>query len=188
MITGIQRVAKENIFSDLNNIFVCTVKDADYASYFGFTENEVKKMLVDNGMEYTADVKEMYDGYNIGGIDIYNPWSIVNYVCKKVLAPYWINTSSKTMIKEAMQSCEQDFKDDYEKLIKTGTVETLVNFETSFYELKNTSSLWGLFVNAGYLTVHKTLDVLEDMYSLRIPNNEVAREFQSLTVFFSECG
>lgn len=184
MITGIQRVAKENIFSDLNNIFVCTVKDADYASYFGFTENEVKKMLVDNGMEYTADVKEMYDGYNIGGTDIYNPWSIVNYVCKKVLAPYWINTSSNTMIKEAMQSCEQDFKDDYEKLIKTGTVETLVNFETSFYELKNTSSLWGLFVNAGYLTVHKTLDVLEDMYSLRIPNNEVAREFQSLTVFF----
>ena len=74
MITGIQRVAKENVFSDLNNIFVCTVKDADYASYFGFTENEVKKMLVDNGMEYTADVKEMYDGYNIGGIDIYNPW------------------------------------------------------------------------------------------------------------------
>ena len=69
--TGIQRVAKENVFSDLNNIFVCTVKDADYASYFGFTENEVKKMLVDNGMEYTADVKEMYDGYNIGGIDIY---------------------------------------------------------------------------------------------------------------------
>lgn len=184
MITGIQRVAKENVFSDLNNIFVCTVKDADYASYFGFTENEVKKMLVDNGMEYTADVKEMYDGYNIGGIDIYNPWSIVNYVCKKVLAPYWINTSSNTMIKEAMQSCEQDFKDDYEKLIKTGTVETLVNFETSFYELKNTSSLWGLFVNAGYLTVHKTLDVLEDMYSLRIPNNEVARGFQSLTVFF----
>ena len=118
MITGIQRVAKENVFSDLNNIFVCTVKDADYASYFGFTENEVKKMLVDNGMEYTADVKEMYDGYNIGGIDIYNPWSIVNYVCKKVLAPYWINTSSNTMIKE------------------------------------------------------------------RIPNNEVARGFQSLTVFF----
>ena len=71
MITGIQRVAKENVFSDLNNMFVCTVKDADYASYFGFTENEVKKMLDDNGMEYTADVKEMYDGYNIGGIDIY---------------------------------------------------------------------------------------------------------------------
>lgn len=184
MLTGIQRVAKENIFSDLNNIFVCTVKDSDYASYFGFTEDEVKKMLVDNEMEYIADVKKMYDGYNMGGIDIYNPWSIVNYVCKKVLAPYWINTSSNTMIKEAMQCSEQDFKDDYEKLIKTGTVETLVNFETSFYELKNTSSLWGLFVNAGYLTINKTLDVLEGIYSLRIPNNEVAREFQSLTVFF----
>lgn len=152
MLTGIQRVAKENtpqagrsLFSDLNNIFVCTVKDSDYASYFGFTEDEVKKMLVDNEMEYIADVKKMYDGYNTGGIDIYNPWSIVNYVCKKVLAPYWINTSFNTMIKEAMQCSEQDFKDDYEKLIKTGTVETLVNFETFFYELKNTSSLWGLF-------------------------------------------
>ena len=72
----------------------------------------------------------------------------MNYVCKKVLAPYWINTSSNTMIKEAMQSCEQDFKDDYEKLIKTGTVETLVNFETSFYELTNSPHKLDVFFNS----------------------------------------
>lgn len=184
MLTGIQRVAKENIFSDLNNLFVCMVNDAEYASYFGFTEVEVKKILTDNEMVYTKDVQRMYNGYNMGGIDIYNPWSIVNYVYKKIMAPYWLNTSANTMIKKIMQNCEQDFKDGYEELIRTGTVETLVNFESSFYELRNTPALWGLFVNAGYLTVAKTVDILEGMYALRIPNDEVAREFQSLTVFY----
>ena len=145
MLTGIQRVAKENIFSDLNNLLVCTVKDKEYAEYFGFTKNEVKDLLAYYDLKYTDEVRALYDGYNMGGVDIFNPWSIINYAERKVLMPYWVNTSSNKMIKVAMKDCDASFKEGYEELIRIGTVRTLVNFETSFYELKETSSLWGLF-------------------------------------------
>ena len=152
MLTGIQRVAKENtpkagrgLFSDLNNLLVCTVKDKEYAEYFGFTKNEVKDLLAYYDLKYTDEVRALYDGYNMGGVDIFNPWSIINYAERKVLMPYWVNTSSNKMIKVAMKDCDASFKEGYEELIRIGTVRTLVNFETSFYELKETSSLWGLF-------------------------------------------
>ena len=152
MLTGIQRVVKENtpkagrgLFSDLNNLLVCTVKDKEYAEYFGFTKNEVKDLLAYYDLKYTDEVRALYDGYNMGGVDIFNPWSIINYAERKVLMPYWVNTSSNKMIKVAMKDCDASFKEGYEELIRIGTVRTLVNFETSFYELKETSSLWGLF-------------------------------------------
>ena len=152
ILTGIQRVAKENtrkagrgLFSDLNNLLVCTVKDKEYAEYFGFTKNEVKDLLAYYDLKYTDEVRALYDGYNMGGVDIFNPWSIINYADRKVLMPYWVNTSSNKMIKVAMKDCDASFKEGYEELIRIGTVRTLVNFETSFYELKETSSLWGLF-------------------------------------------
>ena len=152
ILTGIQRVAKENtpkagrgLFSDLNNLLVCTVKDKEYAEYFGFTKNEVKDLLAYYDLKYTDEVRALYDGYNMGGVDIFNPWSIINYAERKVLMPYWVNTSSNKMIKVAMKDCDASFKEGYEELIRIGTVRTLVNFETSFYELKETSSLWGQF-------------------------------------------
>lgn len=184
MLTGIQRVAKENIFSDLNNLSVCTVNDSRYAQYFGFTEKEVKAALQTYDIPFTQELKDMYDGYNMGGTDIYNPWSIINYLDRKQLIPYWVNTSSNKMIKAAMRACDKTFKEGYEELIACGTVTALVNYEASFYEIKNTSSLWGLFVNAGYLTTKTTLDVLEGRYVLRIPNKEIKREFQSLTAYY----
>ena len=184
MLTGIQRVAKENIFSDLNNLLVCTVNDSRYAQYFGFTEEEVKAALQAYDIPFTDEIKQMYDGYNMGGTDIYNPWSIINYLDRRQLIPYWVNTSSNTMIKNAMKSCDKVFQEGYEKLIENDTVTAMVNFETSFYELKETSSLWGLFVNAGYLTVAEEVDLLKGVYRLRIPNQEVVREFQSLTAAY----
>lgn len=184
MLTGIQRVAKENIFSDLNNLLVCTVKDKEYAEYFGFTKHEVKDLLAYYDLKYTDEVRALYDGYNMGGVDIFNPWSIINYADRKVLMPYWVNTSSNKMIKVAMKDCDASFKEGYEELIRIGTVRTLVNFETSFYELKETSSLWGLFVNAGYLTVQDTLDSLLGRYELRIPNKEIMSEFSAITAHY----
>lgn len=184
MLTGIQRVAKENIFSDLNNLSVCTVNDSRYTQYFGFTEDEVKAALQTYDIPFTQELKQMYDGYNMGGIDIYNPWSIINYLDRKQLIPYWVNTSSNNMIKAAMRECDKTFKEGYEQLIECGTVTALVNYEASFYEIKNTSSLWGLFVNAGYLTTKTTLDAFEGRYVLRIPNKEIKREFQSLTAYY----
>lgn len=101
-LTGIERVAKENIFSGLNNLVVCTVNDPEYAEFFGFTEQETQKLLESCGMKLTDQVRLMYDGYRFGGCRIYNPWSIVCYAKRKRLEPFWVNTSENSMIRTAM--------------------------------------------------------------------------------------
>lgn len=182
MLTGIQRVAKENIFSDLNNLVVCTVKDKEYAEYFGFTEKETKGLLEYYDLKLNDEVKQMYDGYHFGDFEIYNPWSIINYASRKILEPYWVNTSSNMMIRKAMEDRDSSFDRGYEKLIETGKLETTVYMETSFFEVNITENLWGLLVNAGYLTLDEIIG--EGEYVLRIPNQEVQKEFQSLTAFY----
>ena len=184
MLTGIQRVAKENIFSDLNNLVVCTVKDQEYAQYFGFTEAETKAVLEYYGLKLDEEVKAMYDGYHFGKEEIYNPWSILNYASREVLEPYWVNTSSNKMIRKAMEGRDQAFARGYEELIEKGKLETLVRMETSFFEVSSTESLWGLFVNAGYLTIEKVVSVRDGRYVLRIPNEEVQQEFRDLTASY----
>ena len=182
-ITGIQRVAKENIFSDLNNLVVCDVTDKRYAAYFGFDNGETKKLLEHYGLELNNEVKEMYDGYHIGNQDIYNPWSLLNYVDTKELTSYWVNTSANTMIKTALKQANYTFKNQYDKLIKYGKLDTYVSMQTSFFEEADNSTLWGLFVNAGYLTVTKEIDLLKGKYRIEIPNKEVKQEFIKLTEY-----
>lgn len=183
MMTGIQRVAKENIFSDLNNLVVCTVKDPEYSKYFGFTEEETKQTLEYYDLSLNDEVKSMYDGYHFGEHDIYNPWSILNYASRKVLEPYWVNTSSNTMIKKAISSSDEAFERGYEELIRNGKLETTVKMDTSFFEVNNTENLWGLLVNAGYLTLHKTISIQDSLYIIKIPNQEVQLEFRKLTAY-----
>lgn len=183
MMTGIQRVAKENIFSDLNNLVVCTVKDPEYSQYFGFTEEETKQTLEYYDLSFNDEVKSMYDGYHFGEHDIYNPWSILNYASRKVLEPYWVNTSSNTMIKKAISSSDEAFERGYEELIRNGKLETTVKMDTSFFEVNNTENLWGLLVNAGYLTLHKTISIQDSLYIIKIPNQEVQLEFRELTAY-----
>ena len=183
MMTGIQRVAKENIFSDLNNLVVCTVKDPEYSQYFGFTEEETKQILEYYDLSLNDEVKSMYDGYHFGEHDIYNPWSILNYASRKVLEPYWVNTSSNTMIKKAISSSDEAFERGYEELIRNGKLETTVKMDTSFFEVNNTENLWGLLVNAGYLTLHKTISIQDSLYIIKIPNQEVQLEFRKLTAY-----
>ena len=184
MLTGIQRVAKENIFSDLNNLVVCTVKDQEYAQYFGFTKAETKAVLEYYGLRLDEEVKAMYDGYHFGKEEIYNPWSILNYASREVLEPYWVNTSSNKMIRKAMEGRDLTFARGYEELIEKGKLETLVRMETSFFEVSSTESLWGLFVNAGYLTIEKVISARDGRYVLRIPNEEVQQEFRDLTASY----
>ena len=181
MLTGIQRVAKENIFSDLNNLVVCDVTDEHYSSYFGFTPKETEELLNYYHLKLEDSVKSMYDGYRIGSTEIYNPWSILNYVDNKKLDSYWSNTSSNTMIKTTLKESNAYFKNQYESLIKNGFLETEVNLQTSFYEVTEASTLWGLFVNAGYLTIEKVIDSMDSYCRIRIPNQEVNREFRNLT-------
>lgn len=183
MMTGIQRVGKENIFSDLNNLVVCTVKDPEYSQYFGFTEEEMKQTLEYYDLSLNDEVKSMYDGYHFGEHDIYNPWSILNYASRKVLEPYWVNTSSNTMIKKAISSSDEAFERGYEELIRNGELETTVKMDTSFFEVNNTENLWGLLVNAGYLTLHKTISIQDSLYIIKIPNQEVQLEFRKLTAY-----
>ena len=182
-ITGIQRVAKENIFSDLNNLVVCDVTDQRYAAYFGFDSDETKELLEYYGLELNNKVKEMYDGYHIGNRDIYNPWSLLNYVDTKELTSYWVNTSANSMIKTALKQANYTFKNQYDKLIKDGKLDTYVSMQTSFFEEADNSTLWGLFVNAGYLTVTKEIDLLKGKYCIEIPNKEVKQEFIKLTEY-----
>lgn len=184
MLTGIQRVAKENIFSDLNNLVVCTVKDPEYAKYFGFTEEETKEVLEYYHLELNEEVRTMYDGYRFGNEDIYNPWSILNYASRKSLEPYWVNTSSNKMIRKAMENNDMAFKRGYDKLIETGCLETTVSMETSFFEISSTASLWGLFVNAGYLTISRVISAMKGRYQLKVPNQEVQNEFQNITAYY----
>lgn len=183
MMTGIQRVGKENIFSDLNNLVVCTVKAPEYSQYFGFTEEETKQTLEYYDLSLNDEVKSMYDGYHFGEHDIYNPWSILNYASRKVLEPYWVNTSSNTMIKKAISSSDEAFERGYEELIRNGELETTVKMDTSFFEVNNTENLWGLLVNAGYLTLHKTISIQDSLYIIKIPNQEVQLEFRKLTAY-----
>lgn len=184
MLTGIQRVAKENVFSGLNNLVVCTVKDDEYAEYFGFSVDETKHLLEYYDLSLNDTVKRMYDGYRFGNREIYNPWSLIHYAYRRKLDFYWINTSSNKMIKKAMSTRDKSFNQGYEKLIQTGFLETIVRMETSFFEVGTTASLWGLFINAGYLTIKDIISTIDGRYVISIPNQEVYQEFRSLTAYY----
>ena len=181
LLTGIQRVAKENIFSGLNNLLVCTVKDPEFADCFGFTTAETESLLHYYGLELDDEVKAMYNGYSFSGVDIYNPWSVLNYAQRRILEPYWVNTSENKMIRSAMEQCDKLFFRNYDKLIETGTLTASVQPENSFYEMPGTSSLWGLLLNSGMITIVKRLD--PGYYQIRIPNKEVRSAFIGLTEY-----
>lgn len=179
LLTGIQRVAKENIFSGLNNLLVCTVKDPEFADCFGFTCSETEKLLNYYGMELSTEVRAMYDGYNFSGTDIYNPWSVLNFAQRRTLEPYWVNTSENKMIRSAMEECDKSFYRNYDKLIETGSIATSIQPENSFYEMPSASSLWGLLLNSGMITIENALE--QGYYRVRIPNKEVKTAFIGLT-------
>lgn len=184
MLIGIQIFANESIFNKLDNVIVCDVSNQIYAPYFGFDEKETKQLLEYYHLELNEEVKEVYDGYCIGNIGIYNTWSILNYVNSKELRPFWINTALNEMLKDFFNKSDDNFKKQYEQLIENGYLETTVNLQTSFYEEADNSTLWGLLVNAGYLTVDEIIDIADNYCRIRIPNNEVKTEFRSLTEYY----
>ena len=177
LLTGIQRVAKESIFSEINNFMVYTVMNQQYASCFGLTTTETKELLEYYDLELNEDVTATYDGYYFSGIDIYNPWSILNYAHNKTLQSYWINTSTNGLIRESIVAADEEFHRSFEKLITSGCVTLRLNLDASFIELAKTETLWGLLVNAGYLTVTH-VDYKLKLYTVRIPNEEIKGEFE----------
>jgi len=167
----------------LNNPVVYTVVDEIYAPYFGLTERETKKALEDNGLVLTDGIKRYYDGYTFGGIDVYNPWSILNYITKKRLESYWLNTSTNVLIRELITNQKHRFYEDFETLITKGRVTVTANMEASFMELGSVATLWGLLINAGYLTINGRKGTKR--YEVRIPNNEVKEEFSAIVELYT---
>lgn len=178
LLTEVQRVAKESIFSQFNNVRVYTVLHRQYASYFGFTSSETEKLLKDFGLSLNQKVKGKYDGYLFGGIEIYNPWSLLNYADSGELHGYWVNTSSNYLIKRTLSEADKNFWTDFDRLASGNQIPVWLTLETSYVERGSTYSLWGLLVNSGYLTALERLD--ENTVIVRIPNDEVMSEFQVL--------
>lgn len=145
ILTGIQRIAKENIFSGLNNLVVCTVQDEDYDDCFGFTEQEVKELLAYCKAEFSDELKKMYDGYHFGSTDVYNPWSISCYAARRRMDSYWVNTSENSILRNALEVQGRSFEKEYETLVTEGEVEVTVDFSMTYYE-KWTKQIYGDFL------------------------------------------
>lgn len=178
LITGVQRVAKESIFSQFNNVRVYTVMHKQYAPYFGLTALETEKLLNDYDMILDENVRMKYDGYRFGGIEIYNPWSVLSYADIGSLDNYWINTSSNFLVKQALRTADKRFWDDFDQLAAGKEISVWLTLETSYIERDSNYSLWGLLVNSGYLTALKRVD--SNTAVVKIPNDEVMSEFQVL--------
>lgn len=178
LLTGVQRVAKESIFSQFNNPKVCTVVNKQYAPYFGLTSEETSALLKEYGLELNEAVRRQYDGYHIGDIRIYNPWSVLSYADSGFLDNYWVNTSANFLVRKCLEKAGRSFWQSFDRLIMEEEAEVWLTLDTSYAERSSDYSLWGLLVNAGYLTVEKRLDA--NCAVVKIPNKEVMTEFQTL--------
>ena len=178
IITGIIRVIKAGIFSDLNNLRVYSILDKQYSDFFGFTEKEVEKMLIDFNIEYNLpEVKSWYDGYKFGDTEVYNPWSILNFVQNRELEGYWIGTSGNFLIKEVLKDSNSEINASLEKLFNGEKIEEVITGNSDLSSLLSYHEIWELLLFSGYLTVDKKID--EDVYSLRLPNKEIRKFFKN---------
>ena len=177
IMTGIIRVIKAGIFSDLNNLKIYSILDKEYSDFFGFTQEEVKKALEDFNIEYELpEVKSWYDGYKFGNSEVYNPWSILNFLQHKELEAYWVKTSSNFLIKEALKNTNLDVKESLENLFNGENVEEVITGNSDLSSLLSYHDIWELLLFSGYLTIDKKID--KKLYSLRLPNREIKELFK----------
>lgn len=177
VLTGIMRISKENIFSGLNNVKVNSILEEDFAEYFGITEKEVEKSLIEYGLQdRLPEVQKWYNGYIFGGVRVYNPFSITNFLDRKKIMPYWVNTSSNTLINKVLKEASSSIFEELSKLFQRETINKTIDVYSNFNELKNTEQIWYLLTNAGYLTPVEEIDF--GKYSIRIPNEEVHYFFE----------
>jgi len=175
VLTGIQRIVKESIFSQLNNVSVFTVANERYSKYFGFDSDEAEKLLSHYGRSLDETVKNKYNGYLFGQTEIYNPWSLLNYADSGQLENYWINTSTNYLVRKSVCEAGEYFKKSFDRLIANGIAKVSVDLECSFIEIRHNDTLWGLLINSGYVTVVERISNV--FMNVRIPNGEVRDEF-----------
>ena len=185
ILTGILRVAKENVFSGLNNLEVHTILDDEFTEYFGIMENEVEKSLEDFDLKYELnDVQKWYNGYLFGEKKVYNPWSIINFLKNEKLKPYWVNTSGNGLINLYLQKLKNDVFDDFSKLLNKENILKKINNNMTFENLKTNfgKNIWNLFFHSGYLTLADKYDVMKKNASIKIPNKEILEMFSEMFI------
>ena len=189
VMTGITRVSKESIFSDLNNLEVVTVTSDKYAASFGFTEEEVFKVLDEYGYgEKKEEVKWWYDGFVFGKHkDIYNPWSILNFLDKGKIGTYWANTSSNSLVGKLIREGNRNIKTTFEKLLKGESIRCPIDEQILYNQLDdNEAAIWSLLLASGYLKVLQYEEVNEigvneePLYELALTNHEVKHMFYGM--------
>ena len=180
VLTGCLRVSKESIFTGLNNLMVHSISDPSFDEYFGFTDEEVGKMLSDYGLEaHHQEAREWYDGYRFGGQDVYCPWDVINYVYALRVDPqaepkaYWLNTSENAMVRELIsKSADGTTQMEIERLIEGETITKTLNEQLTHNEIRSSiGNIWSLLYMTGYLTTAQKPS--GGRYELRIPNREV---------------
>ncbi len=189
VMTGITRVSKESIFSDLNNLEVVTTTTNKYADSFGFTENEVFTALEEYGLPgQKQQVKDWYDGFSFGERrDIYNPWSIINFLEKKKVGAYWANTSSNSLVGKLIREGSPEIKKSFEQLLCGGSIRAEIDEQIVYDQLEeNEGAVWSLLLASGYLKVKDFQAYLSDFgewkeeYELELTNFEVRVMFRNM--------
>ena len=172
ILTGIIRVIKAGIFSDLNNLSTYTILSDVYTDSYGLTEEEVEKSLKDYGIEAEiSKVKDWYDGYKFGDSEVYNPWSIINFLRFKELRAYWVDTSGNDLINDVLKKITKDTVRALERLFNGEGLRQNISGTSDLSKLLDENELWELLLFSGYLTIEEKVD--EDNYILRLPNKEV---------------
>ena len=188
VLTGCLRVSRESIFTGLNNFEINSIVDIAHDEQFGFTDDEVRKLLLDyDRSERYPDVKEWYDGYHFGNTDIYCPWDVINFAKKLVFdtsarpSTFWINSSGNDMVKRFVDKADQTTRDEIEKLVAGGFVEKQLRLDLTYDEIDNTiDNLWSVLFTTGYLTKAGEVRMPDSgsyAYKLVIPNKEVREVF-----------
>lgn len=186
LMTGITRVSKESIFSDLNNLNVVTTTSDEYADCFGFTEDEVFKAMDDQGIDPSekAEVKKWFDGFTFGKMkEIYNPWSVTSYLDKKEFDTYWANTSSNSLVGKLIRKGDEGLKYDFKRLLEGEEIETAIDEQIVFNRLEDggADAVWSLLLASGYLKIDwKKRDAETFLYGLSITNYEVNIMFRTM--------
>ena len=177
ILTGIIRVIKAGIFSDLNNLSTYTILSDDYTDSYGLTEEEVEKSLKDYGLEYEiSKVKDWYDGYKFGDSEVYNPWSILNFLRFKELRAYWVDTSGNDLINDVLKKITKDTVRALERLFNGEGLRQNISGTSDLSKLLDENELWELLLFSGYLTIEEKID--QKNYILRLPNKEVKELFK----------
>jgi uncharacterized protein YqfB (UPF0267 family) len=187
IITGITRISKESMFSDLNNLKVVTTTSSQYATAFGFTEDEVFAAMDEYGLETKAEMKLWYDGFTLGDVtDIYNPWSVINVLRERTYDTYWVNSGANRLIGKVLRTADAEIKKSFETLLAGQSIECVIDEEIVYDQLDmDRDAIWSLMLASGYLKVVRVYEKgkeadADKIYELKLTNLEIRKMMRTM--------